>query len=156
MIVLLIGPSGVVKTFLGKRIAHEKGYEFEELDEYKRAGIDSIDLKLEIRIEEYLDSLILQDKLFIIDVGAGFQERFSLEFFKKYKDYLVYIYPERIEDLKNKIEGRSMEGLKCIEYSKNRKDVYCLAKYQVKRESNFQNKDCAEDLNKLNDFFKLK
>ncbi|MCK9439372.1 ATP-binding protein [Patescibacteria group bacterium] len=152
MIVLLIGPSGVGKSFLGEMIAREKSYKFEKLDKYvdKGVGIDSIDLKLEAKIRGCLDSLILQDKIFIIDVGAGFQKKFEFDFFKKYKKYLIYIFPRDIKDLKNKVEGRSIEGLENEEYSEKRKNVYNLAEHQLKRKVNFRDKNCIEDLNELN------
>ncbi len=152
MIVLLIGPSGVGKSFLGERIAQEKDYKFEKLDKYvdRRVGIDSIDSKLEIKIRKCLDFLVSKEKVFVIDIGAGFQERFSLEFFEKYNKYLIYIFPKNTEDLENKIEGRSVEELENIEYQKKRKDVYSLAEYKLERESNFRDKDCMQDLNKLN------
>ncbi|MFA7675511.1 MAG: hypothetical protein WCY38_05535 [Endomicrobiia bacterium] len=152
MIVLLIGPSGVGKSFLGEVIVREKDYKFEKLDKYvdRRVGINSIDLKLETKIRKCLDSLILKEELFLIDVGAGFQKNFEFDFFKKYKKYLIYIFPKDIKDLKNKVEGRSIEELKNEEYSANRKNVYSLAEYRLEREDDFRNKDCKEDLNKLN------
>ena len=63
MIVLLIGPSGVGKSFLGEVIVREKDYKFEKLDKYvdRRVGINSIDLKLETKIRKCLDSLILKE-----------------------------------------------------------------------------------------------
>jgi len=149
--ILVIGPSGVGKSTISKKIAEICNYEYIDLDvaakvhdgsEYPKRGVEIIEA-----VERRNDG-----KTYIIDIGAGFQNQEALfEFFEERKSRLLCIYaPPDIAYLRNinrknsYWENKTIDAYKECEYSEYRERLYSLGEKTINTDAyNTGQKMCA-------------